>query len=670
MRQRHRNHRRRVGVHVGIVMHWLLLAAIGSSAALPDADLPLRASEPNPVESDQYDEPKLAESDRDHWAFRPLDRPGVPAVVNRDWPRNAIDCFVLAQLELRSLTPMHEADRATLLRRLSFDLRGIPPTPAEIADFIANDSPDAYERVVERWLASPRYGERWGQHWLDLARFAETDGFEHDHVRGDAWRYRDWVIDALNADMPYDRFLQQQLAGDELWPDDERARRATAFCLAGPDMPDLNSQEERRQRLLTELASTVGAVVLGLQVGCAECHDHKYDPISQADFYRLRAIFSPAVQVKKNQSVDLLHSAKGVASVDHLLIRGDWQRPGPVVAPDVPRVVNFNNGPLMGDARSDGQLPSAGRRAALARWLTDERNPLTSRVMANRVWQFHFGEGLSRTPSDFGLLGDEPLHSKLLDWLASELMARDWSLKSLHRTIVTSATYRQASRDRAERDGIVVAEAAVAEASSSESLSREGNQREELQRRIRLLGRFPRRRLEGEAIRDAMLACAGELNLQQHGPGVRPPLPSELVSTLLKDQWNVTPEAAGHDRRSVYVFARRNLRYPIFEVFDRPDANASCAARNRSTTAPQSLLMLNSELALRLATQFADRLRTETAAPDEQVRLAFQIAFSRDPDPTELAAAHELLATSNDAHQALVDLCLALFNTNEFVYVD
>ncbi|MEZ6110837.1 MAG: DUF1549 and DUF1553 domain-containing protein [Pirellulaceae bacterium] len=670
MRQRAGHRRRRVGFHVWIVSRWLLLAAIASSAAMLGTNPRLRASEPSPAEVDQYDEPTLTESDRDHWAFRPLERPLVPSVANRDWPRNAIDSFVLAQLELRSLTPMPEADRATLLRRLSFDLRGIPPSPAEIADFVGDVSPDAYERLVERWLASPLYGERWAQHWLDLARFAETDGFEHDHVRGDAWRYRDWVIDALNADMPYDQFLQQQLAGDELWPDDERARRATAFCLAGPDMPDLNSQEERRQRLLTELASTVGAVVLGLQVGCAECHDHKYDPISQADFYRLRAIFSPAVQVKKNQSVDLLHSAKGVASVDHLLIRGDWQRPGPAVVPGVPRVANFHGEPLLGDSHVDGEVPAAGRRAALARWLTDSRNPLTSRVMANRVWQFHFGEGLSRTPSDFGLLGDEPLHGKLLDWLATELMARRWSLKSLHRTIVTSATYRQASRDQAESRDIAEAADTAVEAGPSESPPREETQHEELQRRVRLLWRFPRRRLEGEAIRDAMLACAGQLNFQQHGPGARPPLPSELVSTLLKDQWNVTPEAASHYRRSVYVFARRNLRYPIFEVFDRPDANASCAARNRSTTAPQSLLMLNSELALRLATQFADRLREETADRDHQVCLAFQIAFGRNPDPTELAAAHDLLATSNDAHQALVDLCLALFNANEFVYVD
>ncbi|MCA9218672.1 MAG: DUF1549 domain-containing protein, partial [Planctomycetales bacterium] len=241
MRQRAGHRRRRVGFHVWIVSRWLLLAAIASSAAMLGTDPRLRASEPSPAEVDQYDEPTLTESDRDHWAFRPLERPLVPSVANRDWPRNAIDSFVLAQLELRSLTPMPEADRATLLRRLSFDLRGIPPSPAEIADFVGDVSPDAYERLVERWLASPLYGERWAQHWLDLARFAETDGFEHDHVRGDAWRYRDWVIDALNADMPYDQFLQQQLAGDELWPDDERARRATAFCLAGPDMPDLNS---------------------------------------------------------------------------------------------------------------------------------------------------------------------------------------------------------------------------------------------------------------------------------------------------------------------------------------------------------------------------------------------------------------------------------------------
>ena len=282
----------------------------------------------------------LTESDRDHWAFQPIQKPGLPEVKRSNWTRTPIDRFILAKLEAEGLQPAPDAERVTLIRRVYFDVIGLPPTPAEVDQFLADQSDDAYERLVDRLLASPRYGERWAQHWLDLARFAETDGYEHDKLRPDAWKYRDWVIKALNADMPYDQFVRWQLAGDVIAPDNPDARTATAFCLSGPDMPDINSQEERRHTLLNEMTSTVGSVFMALQVGCAQCHDHKYDPISTFDFYRLRAFFEPAVQPVKNRSVTTLAATDKKRKPSHVMLRGDWRRPGPQVKPAFLRIAN------------------------------------------------------------------------------------------------------------------------------------------------------------------------------------------------------------------------------------------------------------------------------------------------------------------------------------------
>ncbi len=612
----------------------------------------------------QLDEPPLTAEDREHWSFRPLARPSVPTAAAAA-ARNPIDRFISASLAENQQQAAPDADRSTLIRRLYFDLLGLPPTPSEVSAFQSDLAPDAYQRLVDRLLASPAYGERWAQHWLDLARFAETDGFEHDKVRPDAWRYRDWVISALNFDLPYDQFISLQLAGDELEPDNESARIATAFCLSGPDMPDINSQEERRHYLLNEMTSTVGEVLLGLQMGCAQCHDHKYDPISQADFYRMRSLFEPAVHVERNKSIRFLEEPAGPVAVSHLMIRGDFRRPGPVIKPAFPRIANPSNRP----PQTVSARPSSGRRTALSKWITQSDHPLTVRVIANRVWQHHFGAGLSTTPSDFGVVGDEPVHLSLLDWLATEFVRQRWSLKRLHRLVVTSATYRRAGRFEANDQGNPASY---------------------------LLARFPRRRLSGEAVRDAMLHAAGMLELGQGGPGVRPPLPPELVQTLLKDQWQVSPRRADHFRRSIYVFARRNLRYPIFEAFDRPDANASCPQRNESTTAPQSLLLLNSEFSLELARRFAGRLlEAHPGDLPRQIELAIQTAFGRGPRTDDIqmlvnfvgSQTMALRAEQKEAAElalpipcpagvdpysaaAITDLCLALFNANEFVYVD
>jgi hypothetical protein len=640
----------------------------------------VRGAEPEPQ---RVSESPITDADRDHWSFLPLVRPDVPAVNDVGWVENSIDRFILARLERKELTPQPQADRVTLIRRVTFDLTGLPTTPEEVAAFAADNSPDAYSRLVDRLLASHQYGERWAQHWLDLARFAETDGFEHDNVRPNAWRYRDWVIDALNHDLPYDRFVQLQLAADELLPDDKEAAVAIGFCIAGPDMPDVNVQDERKHHLLNEITSTVGAAFIAMQVGCAQCHDHKFDPISQADFYRLRAIFEPSVHVQKDKSITGLREYSNEWPVSHVMQRGDWRRPGAEVSVAFPRVANPWNDEVPAAA---ADVKSTGRRSALARWLTRPDHPLTTRVIANRLWLYHFGHGLSATPSDFGIMGDEPTHPELLDWLATELVRQGWSMKHMHRLIVTSATYRQASRPASPE----WSNAQLAAARENWQHAKENDPDNVW------LSRFPRQRLEGETIRDAMLAASGVLNLQAGGESVLPPLPGELVATLLKDQWKVSPDPQDHFRRSIYIFARRNLRYPIFDAFDRPDANASCPQRGRSTTAPQSLLMINSEFSLTAARQLAGYVLTHSPPnADDQITLAFRRALCREPSDDERQIAVKFLVQQQQLLKqegrspdqlalpvscptdvepylaaALTDFCLALFNSSEFIYVD
>ena len=609
-------------------------------------------------------EDPITDGERDHWAFRPLVRPMPPDVGDSAWPRNPIDQFILARLEQEQLAPLPPADRATLLRRVSFDLIGLPPTPEEIAAFVADDSPLAYERLVDRLLASTAYGERWAQHWLDLARFAETDGFEHDKLRPEAWRYRDWVIDALNRDLPLDEFICLQIAGDELRPGDPQAAIATGFLIAGPDMPDLNLQEERRHNVLNAITATVGSVFLGLQIGCAQCHDHKYDPISQADFYRLRAVFETAELFKTRPGARVVQES-GVAPVSHLMVRGDFRRPGPVVEAAFPRIANVWGDEVLTPGASQ---PMSGRRTALARWLTRPDHPLTTRVLMNWFWQQHFGDGLCRTSSDFGVMGDSPSHPKLLDWLATELVAQGWNLKQMHRLLVTSATYRQASR--------------AGSPEWSDEQTREAQSRLERSLAVdpnnRWLARMNRRRLEGEAIRDAMLAAAGRLSESRGGPGVMAPLPPEVQGALLAGHWKTSPNVEEHRRRSVYLFVRRNLRYPLFEAFDRPDTQASCPRRATSTTAPQALVLMNSEFAVAAAQALVDQVLSDVGSDSTaRLELIYRRTLSRDPSPSELDAARQFLQTQSagldsavNNQAALVDFCRAMFNLNEFVYVD
>jgi hypothetical protein len=679
--------------------------------------------------------------------------------------------FIFARLEAAGLRPAPPADRLTLLRRVTFDLTGLPPAPEEQDAFLADDRPGAYERVVERLLASPHYGERWAQHWLDVARYAETNGYEADGERPQAWRYRDYVVAALNADKPYDRFVTEQLAGDLLARSAEPpARRAELLIAAGFNrcgpVHQVGGNVDAavgRQEVLTEMTSAVGAAFLGLTVACARCHDHKFDPIPQADYYRLEAFFSAArprevdlatpaeradferrtrelneqlaplrkeltaleapyqkrlreakkaklepayrealaVEPKKrtpeqkklaadaevllkvtwdevvaalspadrDRRADLrrrMHEreahrpprpaqawtvADGGGTLEsHVLKRGNPHNKGARVGPDFPRALR----------RSDGNPADARRdRLELAHWLTRPGHPLTARVIVNRLWQHHFGRGLVRTPNDFGTRGEPPTHPELLDWLATELVRGGWSLKHLHRLMVLSNAYQQASRVRD----------AAAERADPDN---------------RLLWRMSRQRLEGEALRDNALATAGELDRRLGGPMVRVPLEPEVYALIFTEGepdglWPVTPDARAHARRSLYLFNKRNVRLPLLEAFDQPDTLTSCPVRPVSTFAPQALILLNGPFMQGRARTFAARLAREGGqAPADRVALAYRLALSRPPRPAELRLALDFLADQGrllrdrpDAAQAaLTDLCLALLNSNEFLYVN
>jgi hypothetical protein len=633
--------------------------------------------------------------DRSHWSFRPRTTPQPPVFTepaDREWLRNEIDAFVLDRLKMSHLRPAPEADRRALIRRLYFDLVGLPPSPAEIEAFISDSSLLAYEALVDRLLASPHYGERWGQHWLDLVRYAETEGFEYDNYLPGAWRYRDWVIDSLNADKPYDELVREQVAGDELGSTDPSLLVAAGFYRLGPVRRNAGNQEVAgsRNEVLTEMTNAIGSVFLGLTIGCARCHDHMFDPIRQKDYYRLQAFVAAThernlslasegeqaawkqrteqVKAEIKQVQQELETSSAATKADleaqlkdlqgqlpspldaictvandaaqrttiHLLERGNWDKPGDAVGPRVPGVLLPDDAP---------ELPPdvANPRTRLAEWLIEPNNPLTARVIVNRVWQHHFGRGIVTTPNDLGVNGDVASHPELLDWLANRLIDSGWRLKSLHRLLVTSSTYRQSTHSREAAEGVAT------------------------DPQNRLLWHFSRRRLEAEEVRDALLAAAGKLNLKAFGPSVVVPVESDLVELLYKpSQWEVSDERWEHFRRSVYLLAKRNLRLPFMEVFDQPDLQISCARRESSTHAPQALELLNGRLSNELAKTFAERLAEE--APGDvrrQVELAYQLVTGRQPSDREA-----LLATEFLSRQPLREFALAIFNLNPFIYVD
>jgi hypothetical protein len=641
--------------------------------------------------------------ERRHWAFRPRAYPEIPKfseVADQKWTTTPLDAFVLARLKKEGLQPSPPADRATLIRRVCFDLVGLPPAPAEVASFVTDRSPDAWKNLIERLLASPHYGEHWGQHWLDVVRFSETDGFEYDTPRHDAWRYRDYVIRAFNNDKPYDQFQLEQLAGDEIAPQENEDLIAAGFNRLGPLRKNAGNQEvaSSRNEVLTEMTNIVGSALLGVTLGCARCHDHKFDPFRQSDYYRLQAYFAATqgrdvprytpeeqaawkakaepVEREMKQLREAMKHAKedeqaefekrlehlednmptalpALFSVSddlekrtaiHLLARGDYRNKGDVVGMRPPGVLLPDNAP---------ELPpeTSNPRTILAKWIVDSDNPLTARVMVNRIWEYHFGRGIVGTPNDFGRMGERPTHPELLDYLANEFVSSGYSVKHIHRLILLSNAYRQSS---------AVPETAVA-------LEKDPDDK--------LLWRFNRRRLEAEELRDAMLAVAGNLNPEVGGPSVMVPIEKELVSALYKpSQWQVTPDPAQHDRRSVYLIAKRNLRLPMLEVFDAPDTLVSCPRRESSTHAPQALELLNGSFSNSEAKALAARLAAESGRSYRgQIDLAYRLVAGRVPTQRELQLAVDFLrkeAKRAGDQKAREEFALAMFNLNAFLYVN
>jgi hypothetical protein len=748
----------------------LLASRLDAADANSPANVP-----PAPPDPDVYGI-RPTDDDRNHWAFRPVS-PVLPPTLGRqaDWVRNPIDSFILQRLHERGLSPSPAADDRVWLRRVFFDLIGLPPTPEQVDEFLNDKSPNARERVVDRLLADPGYGIRWGRRWLDVVRYADTNGYERDGNKAHVWRYRDYVIDALNADKPFDRFLTEQLAGDELDDTTAESMIATTFLRLGTWDDEPADPLVDRYDQMDDVIGTVSATFLGLTLRCARCHNHKFEPLSQIDYARMLAVFEPlkrpqrdredldvpvgtrgeianystalarrdaalqslrdqlkalddqvrerffqtkptqltaeaieahrlsetqrnaaqkklAKETQKQFDDDLakirtadeqrqrsgfetasqaiqssgptelprayiLHEPSGALPVTQVFRRGNPTTPAGAVTAGIPVVLT---------ATENAALPPSDRatrrRLSLARWMTDAKNPLVSRVIVNRLWQGHFGDGLVGTENDFGTAGDAPTHPELLDWLAAELLRNGWRLKPIHKLIVLSNTYGQSSTRREDADHIDVAND--------------------------LLWRFPYRRLEAEAIRDAVLAVNGHLNPKMSGPGIFPKIAPEVLAGQSRPGagWGAFDEREA-SRRSVFVFVKRSLVVPEFELLDFADTTTSCEQRPVSTIPTQALTLLNGEFLNQQSRHFAERLIRDAGTDStQQVTKAYRLALSRSPTSDEIAAALAFLdrqakrlrdeasssgPPSADATKlALQALCLVLYNLNEFVYVD
>lgn len=717
--------------------------------------------------------------DAPHWAFQPLRMPEVPRRSGAT--TGAVDAFIDASLDQAGLAPGPPAGRRDLIRRASFDLHGLPPSPEEVRRFEADRRPldAAFADLVDRLLASPRYGERWARHWLDVVRYADTGGGSNDWERPNAWRYRDYVIRSLNQDLPYDRFVLEQVAGDELSPHNPDALAAAGFLRMGPwEHTGMSVAAVTRQQWLDDATNITAVAFLGVTAGCARCHDHKFDPLPTRDYYRLQAAFAStsfaeragdftageqdadwrreALRWRRKldraqaelKAVQLRNAGRGVArpaekgaapmaspqdleleravrkrveayeravrrfeprvfsvrtgernDAVHVLAGGQLQARGEQVRPGV-----------LGLALPPGfsaDLPAAagGRRLALARWIIHPENPLTARVIVNRVWQYHFGAGLAANPGNLGKMGAPPSHPELLDWLASRFRSSgpeglQWRLKALHRLLMNSRAYRRSSTP-------------TAQAARSDPQGR-------------LLSWFPPRRLQAEELRDSMLFTAGILNPRMYGPPVFPEINADLAAQprlimgSIAPAWQPSPQKDQRHRRTIYTYQQRSLMEPLLEVFDTPGSADSCERRNESTAAPQVFALFNSENSRRIALEFALRLQREASTPAAQVQRAFQLTFGRNPEKIELAAALKHFGSMRRRHKmhppppeparrplvrrlvgeftgalveiaeddrteeyepsihpsrttpevrALAELCLVLLNSNEFIFV-
>ncbi len=684
------------------------------------------------------------------WAIQPL------AQVS---DKNEIDAFILEKLKAKGLTPNPAAGKATLLRRITLDLTGLPPTVEDLQNFLEDISPKSWERVVDRLLASPHYGERWARHWLDVARYADSDGFKADDTRAHVWRYRDYVIQSFNQDKPYDRFVKEQIAGDELYPGNNEAKIGVSFNRHFPDEYNAAHIKLRRQEMLNDITDAVGYAFLGVTLACARCHDHKFDPLLHKDYYRLQSFFTnvriddgvvldgqeqvsgynqqlakweSATATIRTEMQALLKPARDAFYQERLTRYPEDIQEVLTMKPEarspeqwmlyhkaLPQVVFTDNelrGKLRGDASLrykslelelkvfdsikpaplnvaqsvidasrtapkthvlrggawDGHMEevqpgflsildptdlkiapasteSTGRRSALANWLASPTNPLSTRVIVNRVWHYHFGRGIVGTPSDMGVMGERPSHKELLDWLTSKFVGEDqWSMKKLHKRILMSATYQQSSTSRAEA--------------------------EKVDPENKLLWKFTRRRLEGESIRDSMLATSGMLNTKMGGPGVFPPLPDGVLPKGYQ-LWKATADSDDNLRRSIYIFVRRNLRYPMFQSFDMPDTHDSCDRRQATVTPDQALELMNGKLVHQWARAFARRVDNDAGIDTRaKAERALRMAYTRTPNPEEIASATAFLKKqekiAGSAEGALEDLCHTLLSSNEFLYIN
>jgi Protein of unknown function (DUF1553)/Protein of unknown function (DUF1549)/Planctomycete cytochrome C len=634
---------------------------------------------------------------QDWWALEPLKRPAVPRVGSAalGWPASAIDAFVLAKLQEKGLAPSPLANRRTLIRRLSFDLVGLPPEPEEVEEFENDRSADAYERLVDRLLGSAHYGERWARYWMDLVHFAETHGHDQDRIRPNAWPYRDYLIRSFNRDTPYSRFVAEQVAADALFPDEPGLVVALGMLAAGPwdesSLRDIRDDSIDRQIGhyidRDDMVSTVMSTFVSATVHCARCHDHKFDPISQDDYYSLQATFAGVDKAERGFDTDpaLDHLRRSLSSAFKGAGQENTARAGWLAAmlaalppqglvfaaasefapdaghkpPGAPRGVSvLRRGDIHFPVKpaSPGALgclseleprfklektaDESARRACLARWIIDRRNPLTWRSIVNRAWQHHFGRGLVSTPNDFGRMGALPSHQELLDWLATTFQESGGSLKQLDRLIVTSASYRQSA---ASEPGF------AAKDSDNQWLWRQN-----------------RRRLDAESIHDAILKLAGRLDTAMGGPSVQqftlsPGVHVTPVVDYTRYDWN----SPGSCRRAVYRFVFRTLPDPFYDSLDSADPSALTAVRSESTTPLQALELLNNPFVLRQCEPFAARLRLASAKLDDQIRLAFLAAYGRPPASEELS-----LLASYAARHGLLNFCRVIINSNEFLFVN
>ena len=642
----------------------------GQKQKLSDAEITLLkrwvnagAAWPSGRVLDPYERTTDVRGGRDWWSLQPVVRPTVPQLG-----KHPVDAFILAKLAEESMRSAVRADRRTLVRRAYFDLIGLPPTPKQVEQFIRDPTPDAWPRLIDRLLASPQYGEHWARHWLDLVRFAETDGYERDKLKPSIWRYRDWVINAFNSDMPYTQFVAEQLAGDEVPTRTEQSVIATGMIRAGTWNDEPNDPNDYLYTRLEDMVHTTTSAFLGLTVKCARCHEHKFDPIPQSDYYRIASFFWAGHIEQANQggptAKDLGYEAYGWTDKSsnpppiRLLLNGERHKPGPEIAPGFLSAVNALDKPLTPPPLGS---KTTHRRLQFAKWITNERNPLTARVMVNRLWLQHFGQGLVRTPNNFGFKGELPTHPKLLDWLASEFMRPTvdtgpaWALKRIHKLIMTSDTYRQQSVHPQE-----------ARYSQRDFPNRN-------------LWKFNRRRISSESLRDAILAVSGQLNTRMGGPSFYPGMSPEALEGLSRKagDWKSSP-ADERSRRSIYMMTKRSRLLPLMTTFDFSDTTASCGQRDVTTVAPQALALLNNQFTHTQSEALAKRLVVQATDETEQIRLVWQLAFGRNPSEGEINQGKNHLreqlqhfdASNNPVLLALASLCHVLLNCNEFIYVD